>query len=89
VKSTEAEILKSVQLIISDVAGLPLDAVAPDQRFMEDLGLDSLTMIEVVVQAQRDFGVVIPDSRLRELSTVADVVRYIAKESATTGGLSR
>lgn len=83
--NTENEIMENVRVIISEVAGVPLEDIAPGKRFVEDLGVDSLSMIEVVVQAQRDFGVVIPDAHLRELSTVADVVRYIGAQSVSTG----
>jgi acyl carrier protein len=89
VSSTEDQIMDNVRVIISEVAGVPLEDITPGKRFVEDLGVDSLSMIEVVVQAQRDFGVVIPDDRLRELSTVADVVRYIGTQSASTGELLR
>ena len=89
VNSTEDQIMENVRIIVSEVAGVPLDEITPGKRFVEDLGVDSLSMIEVLVQAQRDFGVVIPDERLRELATVADVVQYIEAQRASAGELRR
>ena len=74
---TEHEVLKSVREIVNDVAGVPVEDITPETRFVEDLGIDSLSIIEIMVQAQQDFGVEIPDDRLRDLTTVADVVDYV------------
>ena len=50
-----------------------------DKSFVDDLDIDSLSMVEIAVQAEDKFGVKIPDDRLAELKTVGDAVDYIAQ----------
>ncbi|MGH3426468.1 MAG: acyl carrier protein, partial [Mycobacteriales bacterium] len=50
-----------------------------DKSFTDDLEVDSLSMVEVVMAAQDQFGVEIPDEDVQQLKTVGDAVNYIAK----------
>jgi acyl carrier protein len=47
-------------------------------EIVDDLDIDSLSMVEIAVQAEDKFGVKIPDDQLAELKTVGDAVDYIA-----------
>ena len=76
---TQEEILTGLGEIIDEVAGVPADQVTPDKSFVDDLDIDSLSMVEIAVQAEDKFGVKIPDDQLAELKTVGDAVDYIAK----------
>ena len=76
---TDAEILTGLGEIIDEVAGVPADQVTPDKTFVDDLDIDSLSMVEIAVQAEDKFGVKIPDEQLAELKTVGDAVDYISK----------
>ena len=51
--------------------------VTADKTFVDDLDIDSLSMVEIAVQAEDKFGVKIPDDQLAELKTVGDAVDYI------------
>ncbi len=53
--------------------------ITRDQRFQADLGIDSLTMIDVAVAAEDTFGFQIPDDDLEALATVGDAVDYIQR----------
>ncbi len=53
--------------------------ITRDQRFQADLGIDSLTMIDVAVAAEDAFGFRIPDDDLEDLATVGDAVDYIQR----------
>ena len=81
---TEQEILAGLGEIVDEVAGVPADQVTPDKSFVDDLDIDSLSMVEIAVAAQDKFGVEIPDDQLKNLKTVQDVVelRAIAEVSA-------
>jgi len=57
--------------------GVPADQVTPDKSFVDDLDIDSLSMVEIAVAAQDKFGVEIPDDQLKNLKTVRDVVTYV------------
>ena len=73
-----AEILKGLSEIVEEVAGIETTEVTADKTFVDDLDIDSLSMVEIAVQAEDRFGVKIPDDQLAELKTVGDAVDYIA-----------
>jgi acyl carrier protein len=76
---TDQEILSGLAEIIDEIAGVPADEVTPDKSFVDDLDIDSLSMVEIAVAAQDKFGVEIPDDQLKDLKTVQDVVAYVSK----------
>ena len=78
---TEQEILAGLGEIIEEIAGVPADEVTPNKSFVEDLDIDSLSMVEIAVAAQDKFGVEIPDDQLKDLTTVQDVVNFVAKNT--------
>ena len=78
---TEQEILAGLGEILDEVAGVPADQVTPDKTFVDDLDIDSLSMVEIAVAAQDKFGVEIPDEQLKDLKTVQDVVNFVSKNS--------
>jgi acyl carrier protein len=73
------EILSGFAEIVEEVAGIDPTEVTVDKSFVDDLDIDSLSMVEIAVQAEDKFGVKIPDDQLAELKTVGDAVDYIAK----------
>jgi acyl carrier protein len=80
---TEQEILTGLSEIIDEVAGVPADQVTPDKTFVDDLDIDSLSMVEIAVAAQDKFGVEIPDDQLKDLKTVQDVVDYVRRSAVS------
>jgi len=78
---TEQEILAGLGEIIEEIAGVPADEVTPSKSFVDDLDIDSLSMVEIAVAAQDKFGVEIPDDQLKDLTTVQDVVNFVAKNA--------
>jgi acyl carrier protein len=80
----EQEILAGLGEIIEEIAGVPADEVTPGKSFVDDLDIDSLSMVEIAVAAQDKFGVEIPDDQLKDLTTVQDVVMFVAKNTGST-----
>jgi acyl carrier protein len=78
---TDQEILEGLGEIVEEIAGVPAAEVTPAKSFVEDLDIDSLSMVEIAVAAQDKFGVEIPDDQLKDLTTVQDVVNYVSKNS--------
>jgi acyl carrier protein len=78
---TEQEILAGLGEIIEEIAGVPADEVTPNKSFVDDLDIDSLSMVEIAVAAQDKFGVEIPDDQLKDLTTVQDVVNFVTKNA--------
>jgi acyl carrier protein len=72
-------VLSGLAEIVEEVAGVAADDVTAEKSFVDDLDIDSLSMVEIAVQAEDKFGVKIPDDQLAELKTVGDAVDYIAK----------
>ena len=79
--STE-EIRDGLAEILEEVAGVSPDAVSLDKSFVDDLDVDSLSMVEVAMAAEEKFGVKIPDDELSNLKTVGDAVSFIEKAGA-------
>ena len=80
---TQEEILTGLGEIIDEVAGVPAEEVTPEKSFVDDLDIDSLSMVEIAVAAQDKFGVEIPDDQLKDLTTVQDVIEFVRKAEAS------
>jgi acyl carrier protein len=81
---TDQEILAGLGEIVEEIAGVPADEVTPSKSFVDDLDIDSLSMVEIAVAAQDKFGVEIPDDQLKDLTTVQDVVTFVGKNAGST-----
>lgn len=78
----EAQILAGIAKLVNEEAGTPVEEVKLEANFQDDLDIDSLTMTTVVVQAEEEFGIRIPEEEVVNLLTVKDVVDFIAKAQA-------
>ena len=76
---TQQEILQGFAEILDEIAGVAAADVQPEKSFIDDLDLDSLTMVEVATAAEDKFNVKIPDDDLKDLKTVQDAVDYVEK----------
>ena len=79
---SDQEIQTGLAEIVDEVAGVPADQVTPEKTFVDDLDIDSLSMVEIAVAAQDKFGVEIPDDQLKDLKTVQDVIDYVKRTAA-------
>lgn len=75
------EVLEGLAVIVNEVAGVPVEDVQADKSFVDDLDIDSLSMVEVVMAAEDKWGVKIPDEAVKNLKTVGDAVAYIQANS--------
>ncbi len=73
VDNIEQEVIK----IIADNQGKKIEEISVDSRFAEDLGVDSLSTVEIMMEIEKEFGVDIPDEEATKIKKVADVVNYI------------
>lgn len=78
--STE-EIRTQLAEIVNDLAGVAVEDVQLDKSFVDDLGVDSLAMVEIIYECEDKFGVEIPDEDAKNLKTVGDAVAYIERSS--------
>ena len=75
--TSQEEIIAGIAEIIEEVTGIEPSEVTPEKSFVDDLDIDSLSMVEIAVAAQDKFGVEIPDDQLKDLKTVQDVINYV------------
>ena len=76
---SQEEIIAGIAEIIEEVTGIEPSEITPEKSFVDDLDIDSLSMVEIAVQTEDKYGVKIPDEDLAGLRTVGDVVTYIQK----------
>jgi acyl carrier protein len=75
------EIREGLATILEEVADVSPSDVSDEKSFVDDLDVDSLSMVEVAMAAEEKFGVKIPDDELPKLKTVGDAVSYIQSNS--------
>ncbi|MCL6251285.1 acyl carrier protein [Altererythrobacter sp. KTW20L] len=66
-----------VKKIVVEHLGVEEDKVTPDASFIDDLGADSLDIVELVMAFEEEFGVEIPDDAAEKINTVGDAIKYI------------
>jgi len=66
-----------VKSIIADQLGVGEDEIKPESSFIEDLGADSLDIVELVMAMEEEFEVEIPDEEAENIKTVGDATNYI------------
>ncbi|CAM4329949.1 MULTISPECIES: acyl carrier protein [Listeria] len=72
-----AEVLEKVTKIIVDRLGVEESKVTLEASFKDDLGADSLDVVELVMELEDEFGVEISDEDAEHIGTVGDAVKYI------------
>lgn len=72
---------EKVQSIIAEQLGVNADSVTTDSSLVEDLGADSLDMVELIMAFSDEFDIDIPDDAAEGIVTVGDVVEYLKKNS--------
>lgn len=71
------EVFDKVKEIIVEQLGVAETAITPDASFIDDLGADSLDIVELIMALEEEFDLEIPDSDAEKVVTVGDVVEYI------------
>lgn len=74
---TKEEIFDKVKSIIVEQTGIPEDTVTMEASFLDDLGTDSLDIVELIMALEEEFDTEIPDEEAEKLKTVGDAVDYI------------
>lgn len=75
---TKAEILEKLQQIIQDRLDVEKDQIVPTASFVEDLGADSLDIVELIMGIEEEFDIEIPDEDAEKLTTVGEAINYAA-----------
>jgi acyl carrier protein len=77
-----ASIEDKVKSIIVEQLGISEDEVKPEASFIDDLGADSLDIVELVMAMEEEFEIEIPDEEAENIKTVGDAIKYISQHKA-------
>jgi len=77
-----ASIEEQVKKIISEQLGVGIDEIRPESSFIDDLGADSLDIVELVMAMEEAFGTDIPDEDAEKIQTVKDAIDYVEQRSS-------
>ena len=72
-----SETADRVKKIVVEHLGVETDKVTEEASFIDDLGADSLDIVELVMAFEEEFGVEIPDDAAEKITTVRDAIEYI------------
>lgn len=75
------DVFEQVKAIIVERLGVEPTAVTPEATFMEDLGADSLDVVELIMALEEEFDIEVPDEDAEKLETVSMVVDYIKEHT--------
>ena len=74
---SQAEVLAGLAEIVNEETGIDTSSVQLEKSFVDDLDIDSISMLTIVVNAEGKFGVTIPEDEVANLKTVGDAVNFI------------
>ncbi|MFC1812554.1 acyl carrier protein [Thermodesulfobacteriota bacterium] len=66
-----------IKKIVAEKLSVDLDEVVPDASFVDDLGADSLDLVELIMSMEEEFDIEISDEQAEKLITVKDVLNYV------------
>ena len=70
-------VLEKIKSILAEQLDADIDSMTAETRIAEDLGADSLDVVELLMSIEDEFSVEIPDEAIETLKTIGDVVKYI------------
>ncbi len=79
---SEQEVLEKVIQLISERFSVDVLKITKDTTFQEDLGADSLDVVELVMELEDAFGIQISDEDAEQIVTIGDAVNYIVSQQA-------
>jgi acyl carrier protein len=72
---------EKVKKIVAEKLSVELDEVVPEASFVDDLGADSLDLVELIMAMEETFDIEIPDEQAEKIQTVQDAMNYIQANS--------
>ncbi len=69
--------IDKIREMLANQLNIETDKIKEDSKIIEDLGADSLDMIEMLMALEEEFGITVPDDKADSLKTVGDIAKYI------------
>ncbi len=76
------DLAERLRSIVANQLGVEQTEVVPEARILDDLGADSLDVVELVMALEESFDIVVPDEDVEGLETVSDVEAYVSAKAA-------
>ena len=80
--ASSEEITKRIKEIVCEQLGVALEEVTPQASFIDDLGADSLDIVELIMALEEEYDLEIPDEEAEKLTSVDSVIQYVQSKSA-------
>ena len=78
----DSDLAERIRTIVSEQFGVNMAEVTPDSNILDDLGADSLDVVELVMTLEDVFDIEVPDEAAESIRTIGDVERYVAEHVA-------
>ncbi|WP_187937558.1 acyl carrier protein [Helicobacter pylori] len=78
--TNDTNLFETIQAVIAEQLNIDVSQVTPEAKFVKDLGVDSLDIVELIMALEERFGIEIPDEQAEKIVNVGDVMRYIEKQ---------
>ncbi|WP_079307999.1 acyl carrier protein [Helicobacter pylori] len=78
--TNDTNLFETIRAVIADQLNIDVSQVTPEAKFVKDLGVDSLDIMELIMALEERFGIEISDEQAEKIVNVGDVMRYIEKQ---------
>ncbi len=78
--TNDTNLFETIRAFIAEQLNIDASQVTPEAKFVKDLGVDSLDIVELIMALEERFGIEIPDEQAEKIVNVGDVMRYIEKQ---------
>lgn len=73
----EVDMIEKVKELVAEQLGISKDSIKDDANVVEDLGADSLDVIEMLMTLEEEYGISIPDEKINQVKTISQIVKLI------------